>query len=81
MSKCWRVSAGPTFLVKGFQGFKYQNVVLLCLVAVILFLSKEFHGFVPHFQEFRYQKVFLGPVFLFARGFQGVHGLIYYINL
>ena len=68
-------------LGKRVSRFKYQNVVLLCLVAVILFLSKEFHGFVSHFQEFRYQKVFLGPVFLFARGFQGVRGLFYYIIL
>ena len=59
---------------------KCQNVVLLCLGAVILFLSKEFHGLVSHFQEFRYQQVFSGNVFLFVRGFQGVKGLFYYIK-
>ena len=59
-------------LGKRVSRFKCQNVVLLCLGVVIQFLSKEFHGFVSHFQEFRYQKIFSGPVFLFVRGFQGV---------
>ena len=66
--------------VKRVSRLKCQNVVLLCLGAVILFLSKEFHGLVSHFQEFRYQQVFSGNVFLFVRGFQGVKGLFYYIK-
>ena len=39
-------------LGKRVSRFKCQNVVLLCLGAVILFLSKEFYRFVSHFQEF-----------------------------
>ena len=66
-------------LGKRVSRFKCQNVILLCLCAVILFLSKELHGFVLHFHEFRYQEVFARPVFLFVRGFQGVKGLFYYI--
>ena len=66
-------------LGKRVSRFMCQNVVLLCLGAVILFLSKEFHGFVSHFHEFRYQNVFACPVFLFVRGIQGVKSLFYYI--
>ena len=67
------------FLGKRVSRFKCQNVVLLCLGAGILFLSNTFHRFVSYFQEFRYQKVFSCPVFLFVTGFYGVRDLFYYI--
>ena len=69
--RCWKVSSGPTFLVRGFQDLCVRMLFYCLQDVVILFWSKKFHGFVSQFQEFRYQWVFSGPVFLFVRGFQG----------
>ena len=57
-------------LGKRVSRFKCQNVALLCLGVVILFLSKEFHGFVSHFQEFSYQRYFQVLSFCLLEGFK-----------